>query len=71
MSEKERVVRAESGDPVKKLVVVRSSAVGKWTSQNMLANRTYSLGTAANQLPLPSRSLGVTVRRTATCAPGL
>ena len=60
---------AESGEPVKKLVVVRSGWNVRWRLQNWAV--TYSRGTGEGlQLP-PAHSQAAMARMFATCANGL
>lgn len=72
LSEKDSVVKAERGCPVKKLVVVRS--VGKGFSRTSIEEdltRTHSQDTEGDRPQPPVRSRGAMARKLAICAPGL
>lgn len=72
LSENDRVVRAVKGEPVKKLVVVRSAgAVSQPGAVCSDARVAYSLGTVGDPPPPPARSQAVMAHTIATCARGL
>ena len=71
LSEKDSVVKADSGDPEKKLVVVRSVTHIDSGIQIENIEATHFLSIAVNRPPLPSRSPVIEVHRIATCALGL
>ena len=72
LSEKDSVVKAESGDPEKKLVVVRSvTHIDSGAQTENKIKVSHFPGIAVNRPPLPSRFPVIEVRRIATCALGL
>src|ERR1700691_2350581 len=73
LSENERVVRAVRGDPVKKLVVVRSGTPRSTRLLNILGHgrKTYSQDIEADLPRPPARSPEAKARMIATCANGL
>lgn len=71
LSEKDSVVKADSGDPEKKLVVVRSVTHIDSGAQIEKRKVSHFLGIAVNRPPLLSHFPVIEVHRIATCALGL
>jgi hypothetical protein len=71
LSEKESVVKADSGEPAKKLVVVRSVIIVDSGAHGKKIKQPHFQGIVVNRPPLPSRSPVKEVHRIATCALGL